>query len=134
MTVYASAAELQDVFTELFARIQQDAARDLGDLVKRKMLVRFRVSDPEVELCVDGRHDPALLAFGPSDQRPTLTLTLTGDALHEVLLGTLPLGKALSSGRLKVKGSLLKARKLESLFHAFQACYPALAKERFGDA
>jgi hypothetical protein len=132
MTVYADAAQFQAVFTRLF-----DDVRDAGgmdDLARQRMIVRFRVVEPQAELWVNGRADPPDATFEPTGLRATLTLDCTGDTLHELLLGTLPLGKAMSSGRLKVRGALLKARRLEGLFHAFQATYPALAAELLGPA
>jgi putative sterol carrier protein len=131
--VYESDEQLEEVFVELLERVCARGGRDLDDVVKRKTVVRFRLSEPAVEMLVDGRSAPISVAFGPSEVKATLTIDLTADSLHEVLLGTLPLGKAVSSGRLKVKGSMLKAMRLQGLFHAFQADYPALAAERLGD-
>lgn len=129
---YGSEQQFEEVFVELLERVQARGGRDLDDVVKRKTVVRFRVSDPDVEMLVDGRSAPLSVSFGASDTRATLTVELSADSLHEVLLGTLPLGKAMSSGRLRVKGSMLKAMRLQGLFHAFQADYPALAAERLG--
>ena len=50
--------------------------------------------------------------------------------MHELLLGTLPLGRALMFRKLRVSGSKSRAMKLESLLHACQAVYPAIADER----
>ena len=99
--------------------LEQETAEGerLAALVKRKMVICFDVHDPDVEMWVDGRHDPVQTSFGPNDQKATLTARLSGDSLHELLLGTLPLGRALTSGRLKVKGSKLKAMRLEDLLH-----------------
>jgi hypothetical protein len=129
--VYADAEQFEAVFTTLFEEIA--GSRELDDLVRRRMVVSFHVRDPDVEMWVDGSSAPATMTFGPSTLRPTLALDLTADSLHELLLGTLPLGKAMSSGRLGVKGSKLKAIRLQGLFHAFQSAYPALAEERLGD-
>lgn len=131
--VYDSAAQFEQVFTELFDQVASRASGDLDGLVQRRMVVQFRVREPEVELWVDGRQTPPAMSFAPAPVKPTLALDLTADTLHELLLGTLPLGRALRSRRLRVKGSKLKAMQLEDLFHAFQAVYPALAADRLGD-
>jgi alkyl sulfatase BDS1-like metallo-beta-lactamase superfamily hydrolase len=131
-SVYENEQQFEEVFVELLERVCARGGRDLDDVVKRKTVVRFRVTDPDVEMLVDGRVAPLSVSFGPSGTKATLTIDLSADSLHEVLLGTLPLGKAMSSGRLKVKGSMLKAMRLQGLFHAFQADYPALAAERLG--
>jgi putative sterol carrier protein len=50
--------------------------------------------------------------------------------MHELLLGTLPLGKAMMFRKLKVSGSKSRALKLEPLLHACQAVYPRIVDER----
>ncbi|MDH3706808.1 MAG: SCP2 sterol-binding domain-containing protein [Acidimicrobiia bacterium] len=128
-SVYGDADTFIGLFTRLFDDITTSQADQLDDLVKRKMVICFDVHDPEVQMWVDGRHSPVRTSFGAESTKATLTAMLSGDALHELLLGTLPLGRALTSGRLKVKGSKLKAMRLESLLHACQAAYPELADE-----
>ena len=49
-----------------------------------------------------------------------------------LLLGALPLGRALLFRKLKVSGSKSQAMKLESLVHACQSAYPDIAAERLG--
>lgn len=130
--IYESAEQFESIFTELFRRIDTADEGGFDDLVSRRMSVRFRVTEPDVEMVVDGSSAPVITSFGPSDQKTTLTVDLTADTLHELLLGTLPLGKALSSRRLGVKGSKLKAMRLQNLFHTFQAVYPELVAEQLG--
>lgn len=132
--VYETAEQFESVFTELYTRIETAGEGGFDDLVKRRMVVRFLVTEPEVAMVVDGTSAPATMSFGRSDVKATLTVDLTANSLHELLLGTLPLGKALSGKRLRVKGSKFKAMRLQHLFHAFQSAYPALAAERLGDS
>ena len=87
---------------------------------------------PEAELWVDGRTKPVRTSFGSQPLDASLTARLSGDTLHKLLLGTLPLGRALLFRKLKVEGSRTAAMKLESLLHACQAVYPGLADEMLG--
>ena len=128
-TVYTDADQFEDLFTRLFDEIEEADDQGLAPLVKSHMVICFAVSEPEIEMWVDGREAPVRTTFGPSDLRATLTASLTGDHLHELLPGTLPLGKAMRQRKLKMKGSKFKALKLESLLHACQSGYPALAEE-----
>ena len=96
---------------------------------KSHMVVKFEMTDPQIDMWVDGRNDPVATAFGEQNLKANLTLKMTGNTLHEILLGTLPLTKAMSSRKLKVGGSMFKALKLEGLFHSYQAVYPQIAKE-----
>ena len=53
---------------------------------------------------------PVVTTFEPIEGvRATLTAKLSADSMHELLLGTLPLGKALLFRKLKVSGSKSKA-------------------------
>lgn len=130
--LYPDAETFEKLFTRMFRDIAESDPDRMDPLIHSKMIICFDVSEPVVEMWVDGRSKPVVVSFGDSDLKPTLTASLTGDTLHELLLGTLPLGRSLSSRRLKVKGSKLKALKLENLLHACQATYPPLADEFFG--
>ena len=106
----------------------------MDELVDHAMVIRFRVREPDVELWVDGRAKPVQTSFGTKpDLDATLTADLTANSMHELLLGTLPLGKAMLFRKLKVQGSKSKAMKLEGLLHTMQAVYPALADEMLCD-
>ncbi len=91
------------------------------------MVINFCLHDPAADIWVDGRARPVVTTFEPIDVDATLTATLSADSMHELLLGTLPLGKALVFRKLKVSGSKSRALKLESLLHACQAVYPDIA-------
>ncbi len=125
--VYADAAELRTVYSAMFADIADDDAMDA--LVEQQMVINFRLRDPAADIWVDGRTRPVRTTFEPIGVDATLTATLSADSMHELLLGTLPLGRALMFRKLKVKGSKSRALKLESLLHACQAVYPEIAGE-----
>jgi putative sterol carrier protein len=126
--VFADRGQFERLFARLFADLAAEPTR-IESLVESGMVICFDVRDPDVEMWIDGRRSPVQTSFGPSELRATLTAGLRGDDLHALLLGTLPLGKALRRRKLRVKGSKLKAMKLEQVLHACQAGYPALAEE-----
>jgi putative sterol carrier protein len=100
----------------------------MDTLVDAQMVINFRLNDPDADIWVDGRSRPVATTFAPLDGvDATLTATLSADSMHELLLGTLPLGKALLFRKLKVSGSKSKAMGLEPLLHACQAVYPDIA-------
>ena len=126
--IYRDGAEAEKLLNTMFDQIAESDPDGMDPLTDKHMVIRFRLSEPDLDMWVDGRQKPVRTAFEALDTKPTLTADLTVDTLHELLLGTLPLGKGLSSRRLKVKGSKLKALKLESLLHACQAVYPGLVE------
>ena len=125
-TIYADAEEFGTIFSQLLEEIQTADPRGLKSITDSRMVVLFKVTEPDVDVWIDGRSTPVAVSYGEQNLKPTLTGSMTGVTLHEILLGTLPLGKAVSSKRLKVKGSIFKAFKLQDLFHQCQARYPQL--------
>ena len=115
---------LVDVYTEMFDAIADDDSMDT--LVEQQMVINFRLRDPAADIWVDGRSRPVVTTFEPIDADATLTAELSADSMHDLLLGTLPLGRALLFRKLKVQGSKSKAMNLEPLLHACQAVYPSL--------
>lgn len=128
--IYASSADFEALFTRMFDRIGTDDPDGLDELVDQAMVIRFRLRAPAVELWIDGRSKPVETSFGAHDLKATLTADLTANAMHELLLGTLPLGKAILFRTLKVQGSKSKAMKLEGLLHTMQAVYADLVDEK----
>ena len=129
--IYADADQLIDVYGEMFERVAEDDSID--DLVEQQMVINFRLNDPTADIWVDGRSRPVVTTFEPIDVDATLTADLSADSMHELLLGALPLGRALLFRKLKVSGSKSQAMKLESLLHACQSAYPDIAAERLGN-
>ena len=130
--IYADSEELESVYTTMFDAVADDESMD--SLVDAQMVINFRLSDPDADIWVDGRSRPVVTTFEPIEGvKPTLTATLGADSMHELLLGTLPLGKALLFRKLKVSGSKSKAMGLEPLLHACQAVYPDIAADALGD-
>lgn len=125
---YADADQLREVYTAMFDAVADDESID--DLVEQRMVINFRLHDPAADIWVDGRSRPVVTTFEPIDTDATLTASLSADSMHGLLLGTLPLAKALLFRKLKVSGSKSRAMKLESLLHACQAVYPDIAAEQ----
>jgi putative sterol carrier protein len=99
----------------------------MDTLVDLQMVINFRLREPEADIWVDGRSRPVVTTFAPIGVDATLTARLSADSMHRLLLGTLPLGKALLFRALTVSGSKAQAMHLEPLLHACQAVYPQIA-------
>ena len=126
--IYDDAEQLERVYTTMFDAVADDDSMDT--LVDAQMVINFQLHDPDADIWVDGRARPVLTTFEPIDGvDATLTATLSADSMHDLLLGTLPLGKALLFRKLKVSGSKSKAMGLEPLLHACQAVYPDIAAD-----
>jgi putative sterol carrier protein len=129
--VYPDETVLREAYSSMFAAIADDASMD--KLVDLQMIINFRLRDPEADIWVDGRSRPVGTTFAPIDADATLTARLSADSMHRLLLGTLPLGKAVLFRKLKVSGSKSQAMQLEPLLHACQAVYPGIAETTLGE-
>jgi putative sterol carrier protein len=126
--IYDDADQLERVYTTMFDAVADDDSMDT--LVDAQMVINFQLRDPGADIWVDGRSRPVVTTFEPIDSvAATLTAKLSADSMHELLLGTLPLGKALLFRKLKVSGSKSKALALEPLLHACQSVYPDIAAD-----
>jgi putative sterol carrier protein len=129
--IYADAEQLEAVYTTMFEAVADDDSMDT--MVDAQMVINFQLHDPDADIWVDGRSRPVATTFAPIEGvSATLTAKLSADSMHELLLGTLPLGKALLFRKLKVSGSKSKALTLEPLLHACQAVYPDIQADALG--
>ena len=110
---YADSAQLRTVYTTMFDAIADDDSMD--ELVALQMVINFQLRDPSADIWVDGRSRPVVTSFEAIGTEATLTAKLSADSMHGLLLGTLPLGKAVLFRKLKVGGSKSKAMQLEAL-------------------
>lgn len=124
-SVYPDANVLRDVYSTMFASIADDDS--MTRLVDLGMVINFRLRDPDADIWVDGRSMPVDTSFASIGADATLTARLSADSMHRLLLGTLPLGKAVMFRKLKVSGAKSQAMQLEPLLHACQAVYPQIA-------
>jgi len=129
MPFYHDTKQLYAVLQALFARIGQNSPHAADGILKARLVIRLRTSEPEGVIVLDGRQPPLKSTFGPSALHPELDIQISADTLHHILLGELQLGKALSGGLLKVKGPIFKTLPLSELFHQGQRYYPDVLRE-----
>lgn len=108
---------------EMANRMVQDA-ETVARFHKAKIVVRFRGTDPAVEMILDGSHNPVRALFGPHPVRVDLDLSLTTDLLHELLLDRVRIRDAFMAGQIKVSGNVFRAMQLADPLHAVQRIYP----------
>ena len=97
-------------------------------LLKAKLCVQLRCSDPVAVMMFDGRKRPLTISYSANSRKPDLDVEVTCDALHHILLGDLRLSKAVGSKQLKPNGPVWKVTPLVDLFHQAQKIYPDVAR------
>ncbi len=133
MPIYRNADTLYKVLQTTFARIEQKSPGQLDGLhtlMSSKMVLRLRCTEPRAEITLNGREKKFRAAFGPSDLRADLTVELSSDTLHQVLLNELAIKQAYASGLIKVQGPVWKLKVLSDLAHGARQYYPDVVRRR----
>jgi hypothetical protein len=128
MAIYATDEQLYSCFKALFSRIAEEDDAAATALLKSKLSIRFKCSDPTASITIDARKKPVDISYGSASIKPLLDINLSADTLHKILLGEIGLSKAMGSGRMKPKGPIWKTVALEPLLHDAQRLYPEVLK------
>jgi putative sterol carrier protein len=127
MRPYQDTEHLYKTLQQLFEQLEQYNPTAATDFSRSRLIVRLNTTEPEGVVVLNGRTTPITTLFGEEARlRPDLDITLTANALHQILLGELSLTKALGQRDLQVKGSIFKATALANLFRQSQSIYPQL--------
>jgi putative sterol carrier protein len=127
MRPYQDTEHLYKTLQQLFEQLEQYNPTAAADFSRSRLIVRLNTTEPEGVVVLNGRTTPITTLFGEEARlRPDLDITLTANALHQILLGELSLTKALGQRDLQVKGSIFKATALANLFRQSQSIYPQL--------
>jgi hypothetical protein len=130
MPIYQTTEQLYACAQQLFERIQRDDPEAARPLQASRLAIRLKVREPNGEILINGRSRPLITHFGSNSTRPDLDIELSGDTLHQILLGQLAIAKALGSKQLKAKGPVWKAAVLADLFRQGQTIYPDILREQ----
>ena len=126
MSVFESEQQLYSVMNDVFVEVSS-RPENIEPFVRSNLVIRIRFENPDAEILVDGRQPPLEVFYGPRPGDSNLEVSMSGDLLHDIWLGTESTSAAFFSGRIKTKGSLLKLMKLVDLFRECEAVYPSIA-------
>jgi hypothetical protein len=130
MPFFSDADQLYATAQGLFTSLQEVDPGATDIVLASRLVARLRTTNPTAEITLNGRQRPVQFTYGPARVRPTLDIELSADTLHNILLGELPLKKALGNGKLKVRGQVWKALDLADLFYRGQAVYPQVLSDQ----
>lgn len=129
MPIYVSDDLMYSVFNDLFDRIQATDPLAAESMLRSGLVIRFQCHNPQAEVTFDARQAPLRIDYGPSAKQPQITINLSADAMHCILLGELGIRKAMGSGLLDLKGPIWKVIALADLFKESQNLYPGVLHE-----
>jgi hypothetical protein len=128
MPFFANSEALDGIMKELFRRVLADPSA-LRELARSGMLFRLDITDPRALVTVNGKVQPPVFTYGQAADRVDLAIHTPADVLHQVLLKQVRLRDAFFGGKMKIDGSILRARRLENLFHCLQDLYPGVLRD-----
>ena len=129
MAVFATSDDFYAVMQVIFDRLIADPGAT-KDFQSRKMIVRIKGTDPDVEIWLNGKTNPIQASIGPQPGRADLDLLLAVDLLHRILTDQESLRAAFMDGRLRVSGNVFRAMQLADLFRKIEAIYPEVIREK----
>ena len=129
MAVFATSDDFYAVMQVIFDRLIADPGAT-KDFQSRKMIVRIKGTDPDVEIWLNGKTNPIQATIGPQPGRADLDLLLAVDLLHRILTDQESLRAAFMDGRLRVSGNVFRAMQLADLFRKIEAIYPDVMREQ----
>ncbi len=128
---YRDEIELYSCLGRLFDQVEADVPQATDSLLKAKLSIRFNVTDPAALLLINAKERPLQIEYGRAHHhKPDLEVDITGEALHQILLGQLSLTKAVGSKKVTPKGPVWKVMALADLFYHAQKIYPAVYLSR----
>ena len=128
---YRDETQLYSCLGQLFDQVEADMPQAADSLLKAKLSIRFNVTEPAALLLINAKERPLQIEYGRANNlKPDLEVDITGEALHQILLGQLSLTKAVGSKKVKPKGPVWKVMALADLFYHAQKIYPAVYDSR----
>ena len=129
MPVFKDSEQMYDCIGAVLDFLRQDPKASAA-FRKSGLVIRFKYSDPDGEITIDGSQDPIALTCGPADRKPTVDMTMSADTAHQFWLGKLNLVAALNRGAMTAKGPIPAIMKLLPAITPAYKQYPAILREK----
>lgn len=129
MAVFKDAETMYAVMRDMFGEVAAKNPKAFDEMVKNRLTVRFKVSQPTGEVTVDGKTRPPKMTYGAFGGRPDIDLDLTGDVLDKLLKHEISAQKSVMDGTIKFKGNPLKLNAMLTVLKASNAFYPDALKK-----
>ena len=127
MPIFSNSEKMYEVLGELFNALLQDTtARE--KFIESDIIIKFDIHDPSGQIWISNE-DGGKAICGPTQLKPTIEMTLSGDSCHKFWLQELTMPVALAKGLIKAKGPMPKVIKLLPLLNPAYSAYPEIAKK-----
>jgi putative sterol carrier protein len=131
MSAFETAEEWGDFFVGFLNKMMSDPV--IGPkMLKSNISLRYNYTDPDFSVFVDltgGSADQIKILPGDTESEAMLEMTMTVDVGHKYWCGKLNPMVALTSGKIKAKGAIGKAMKLQPVMKLSRECFNAYIDE-----
>ena len=129
MPVFKDAEQMYDCIGAVLDFLREDEKASVA-FRKSGLIIRFKYSDPDGEITIDGSQDPITLNCGPCDRKPIVDMTMSADTAHQFWLGKLNLVAALNRGTMTAKGPIPSIMKLLPAITPAYKQYPEILRAK----
>jgi alkyl sulfatase BDS1-like metallo-beta-lactamase superfamily hydrolase len=129
MPKFPDTEKLYAVMRDLFGTVLEQNPKAFDDMLRQRLTVRFKISQPSGEVIIDGKTRPPKFTYGAFNGRPDIDLELTGDVLDQLLKHEISAQKSVMDGTVKFKGNPLKLQGMLNVLKASNPVYPDALKK-----
>ncbi|MBI5843386.1 MAG: SCP2 sterol-binding domain-containing protein [Deltaproteobacteria bacterium] len=126
MPVFENTEKMYEVLGGLFRGLM-DNPEVLKNAMDAKITILFSITEPSGQIWLS--HEKGDVICGPSNLKPDVTMTLSGDSCHNFWLKKLSLPVAIATRKIKTQGPIQKVLKLLPLLKPAHEAYPEIAKK-----
>lgn len=133
MACFKDEVEMYEIYRAFFERLSSHP--EIGPALGQSgLIVSFRVDRPSGLLTLNCRNAvaagrPFTFSFGPTEEKPDLTLVAEADTIHGFWLGKVNVVTAMVTGKIKAEGNIASAMKLMPVLKSVFELYPSVLKE-----
>ena len=129
MPVFKDTEQMYDCIGAVLDYLRQDE-KVAATFRKSGLVIRFKYTDPDGEITIDGSQDPISLTCGPCDRTPTVDMGMSADTAHQFWLGKVNLVAALTRGTMTAKGPIPAIMKLLPAITPAYKQYPEILRAK----
>ncbi|HMA84545.1 MAG TPA: SCP2 sterol-binding domain-containing protein [Desulfosalsimonadaceae bacterium] len=128
MGLFESAEKFEEVLAGFFRQLGQN--KQIADkLLKSKMIIRFKYTDPDLVIVVDCSGDEIDVRPHDTETKATVEMSMSSDVAHKFWFGKVNLTKALTRKEMIAKGPIPKILKLLPAIKPAYEMYPKYLEE-----
>ncbi len=129
MSLFKSAAELQDVLGGFFELLAKDP--NVGPkLLASKLILKFVYREPDLSITIDLTGEKAIFSFNDHAKKPIVEMSMKADTAHKFWLGELNLVIALARREMVAKGPIPQILKMLPIIKPAYKLYPDYIKQK----